>query len=305
MRRVCSGLILALAAGLSALFAHGEEPTAGEAVVTDVDGKEHKISSVKFTTGTRRLARQADPKGSTEDSKKGPLALEVRESTSAMPLRRNRHTRPCRQPRIRQIRLREERVALGVKGLSHPLTGALFYPGVNVLGLSGSGDGMTVGFVGGVRGKTGVKSAVFGDAQPVAKSKGGTAWKIQIVKTKKDEPVVDDPTLIARNLKVLVSFPGGIEQLFDGIPVRKGAPIPFDASLKCFELLANDFNTNFAAAEVEAGGTPERVIAIPLTIEQDKKTGSFVGILGEVDAGWKLFPLHTIKTIKPSMRKIE
>ena len=307
MRRLCIGLILALAAGLSGLFARGgEEPAAGEAVVIDVDGKEHQISSVKFTTGTRRLAWLADPKGSTEESKKGPLALEVRESTSAMPLAQGIVTLiPVGSLESVKYDFEKELVTLGVKGLSHPLTGALFYPRVNVLGLSGSSDGKAASFTGGVRGKTSVKSATFGGAQPVAKSKGGATWKIQIVKTRKDEPVVDDPTLIARNLKVLVSFPGGIEQLVDGIPIRKGAPIPFDASLKRFELLANDFNTNFAAAEVEAGGAPERVIAIPLTIEQDKKTGTLVGILGEVDAGWKLFPLHTIRTIRPSMRKIE
>ena len=38
---------------------------------------------------------------------------------------------------------------------------------------------------------------------------------------------------------------------------------------------------------------------------EDKKAGTLVGFLGEVDAGWKLFPLHTIKVITPSKRKIE
>ena len=132
------------------------------------------------------------------------------------------------------------------------------------------------------------------------------SWNIQIIKTSKDEPRLSIiPTLTARNLKVLVSLPGGAEQLLDGLPIRKGQPVAFDDKLKRFELLANDLNTNVAAAEIENADDAERVIAIPLAPGEDKKGGTLIGLLGEVDAGWKLFPLHTIKVITPSKRKIE
>ena len=86
MRWVWGGLILLLAGGFTAFVAGADEPAAGEVIVTDVDGKAHTFTGVKFGAGTRRLAWLADPRGTTEDAKKGPPALEVRELTSAMAL---------------------------------------------------------------------------------------------------------------------------------------------------------------------------------------------------------------------------
>jgi hypothetical protein len=307
MRGVLCGLILVIAAGGVRLSAQTDEPAAGEAVITDVDGKEHRLSKIKFAGGTKRLAWLADSQGTTEDARRGPLALEFRESTSAMPLAQGIVTLiPVSSLESAKYDFEKEVVSLNIKGLTQPLTGALLYPRVNVLGLSGTDDGKAATFTGGIRGKPTVKSASFGGAQPHPRSKGGATWNIQIVKTKKDEPMVaDSPTLTARNLKVLYGFPGGVERLVDGLPTRKGPPVAFDDKLKRFEMLANDFNTNVAAAEIEPAAGPEHIIAIPLTLEENKKTGTVLGILGEVDAGWKLFPLHTIKVITPSKRKIE
>jgi hypothetical protein len=305
MRRVWGGLILLLGAGLTPVVVWADEPAVGEIIVVDVDGKEHTLTGVKFGTGTKRLSWLADPNGTSGDAKKGPLALEVRESTSALPLAQGIITLvPITSIESLRYDFDKELVSIVVKGLGQPLTGALFYPRVNVIGISGTSNTKTTSFTGGVRGKPSVKSISLGGAQPHARSKGGTSWNIRIVKTKKDEPaVVDNPTLTARNLKVLVSQPGGREQLLDGLPIRKGQPIPFDDKLKRFELLANDLNTSFAAAEIDDGA--ERVIAVPLAPGEDKTTGTLIGILGEVDAGWKLFPLHTIKVITPSKRKVE
>ncbi len=307
MRRLGCGLIALLFASISGLVVGADEPGLGTIVVTDVDGKKHTLTGVQFGAGTKRLAWLADPQGATEDAKRGPVALEVRELTSAMPLAQGIVTL-VPMASIESIRydFDKEQVAIGVKGLSQPLTGALFYPRVNVIGLSGTSTTKTASFMGGVRGKPSVKSVAFGGAQPHARSKGGISWNIRILKTKKDEPVVvDNPMLIARNLKVLVSIPGGGEQLLNGLPIRKGEPIPFNEKLKRFELLANDLNTQIAAAEIETVGGPERVIAIPLTTAEGEKTGTLQGVLGEVDAGWKLFPLHSVKVITPSKRKVE
>ena len=119
------------------------------------------------------------------------------------------------------------------------------------------------------------------------------------------QPKAENPTLFIRNLKVLFSYPGGVEELVDAFPIRKGTPIPFDESLKRFEFLADGQNTEYSAAEVEIGATPERIVAIPHKLEKDKKIGTLLGFVGEVDAGWKFLPLHAIKVITPSKRKIE
>jgi hypothetical protein len=295
-------MILVLASGFAGLFARGDDPpAAGEAVVTDVDGKEYKLTGVKFTTGTRRLAWLADPKGTTEDAKKGPLALEIREPHSTTFTKGVLTLVPVSSLESAKYDYEKQIVHLGVKGLKDPIPGTLQYKGINVLGFGGTSDKKVMTFTGGVLSKTAVKTATFSGATALPKRKDdGITWTIQIV-----QPTADNPTLTARNLKVLYAYTGGTEQLLDGMPVRKGEPIPFDEKLQRFEMLANDPNTNIAAAEISTGSGPDRVIAIPLVEEKDKKTGTLVGILGEVDGGWKLFPLHAVKVIKPSMRKIE
>ena len=303
MRRAFAIAWLVLAAGLAGAFTRADDPPAkvGEAVVTDVDGKEHKLTGVKLTTGTRHLSWLANPKGTTAAEKLGPLAIEVREQHSTTYAKGIITLVPTTSLESAKYDYEKQIVSLTVKGLKAPLTGTLQYKGINVLGISGSVDGKAESFTAGVLNKGAVKTVAFEGAvsvPPVPKEVAEKGWSVKIV-----QPTAENPTLIVRNMKALYQFPGGVEQLIDGIPVRKGQPVPFDKNLKRFELLANDMNTNIAAAEVEVGDGPEKVIAIPLTTEQDKKTGTLVGFLAEVDAGYKLFPLHTVKTITPYEKK--
>jgi hypothetical protein len=300
MRAVWCGLSLVAAAILAGLTAGAEEPAAGEAVVTDVEGKEFRLTSLKFAAGARRLAWLADPRGTTEDEKKGPLALELREPNSTTLVKGVVTLVPLSGVESVRYDYEKQLVSVAVKGLTNPLTGTLEYKGINNLGLSGTADGKAGSFTGGILSKTAVKSAVFGGTRTLPRSKEGASWNVQIV-----QPKADNPTLTARNLKVLVAHPGGVERLLDGMPARKGEPVPFDGKFKRLELLANDPNTGFAAAEIETDGGPERIVAIPLAAGEDKKAGTLLGVLGEVDAGWKLFPLHTIRVITPSKRKVE
>jgi hypothetical protein len=304
MRRAYWVAGVVLAAGLAAV-ARQDDPTANEAVVTDVGGNEVKLTGVKLTAGTRRLAWLAKSDGTTEDAKKGPLAVEVREPISTTLAKGIITLVPAAHLESAKYDYGTQLVTLTVKGLKTPLTGTLEYRNVNVLGLSGTADGKPMSFTCGVVGgkATAVKSVTFSGAREIPPPKTtGTFWSVQI-----NQPAAKDPSLSVRNLKVLYQFPGGVEQLEEGIPVRKGHPIPFNGSLKRFEILANDPNTNMAAADVEITGSGERVIAVPLTTELDKKTGTLAGFLGEVDAGWKLFPLHTIKvvTLTDVKKKIE
>ena len=56
---------------------HAADPDA-PVVVVDSGGKEIKLKAAKMTAGFHRLAWLADPKGTTDDARKGPLALELR-----------------------------------------------------------------------------------------------------------------------------------------------------------------------------------------------------------------------------------
>ena len=74
--------------------------------------------------------------------------------------------------------------------------------------------------------------------------------------------------------------------------------MPLNGTVKRFEVLATDPNTKMATAEVDTTTATDQLIVIPLVQEVDMKIGTLVGFIGEVDVGWKLFPLHTIKLIK-------
>ncbi len=310
MRRAFGVAWVMVAVGLAGAFsAAADDPPAkaGEVVLTDINGKEHKLTGVKLTTGSRRLAWLADPAGTTPDAKLGPQAIELREPNSTTFTKGVLTLVPAASLESAKYDYEKQAVTLTVKGLKDPLTGTLEYQGINVIGMSGMADGKTESFTAGVLGKAAVKTVTFSGpvaVPPVPKDMAEKGWSVKIVssKAKKAAPA-ETPPLVVRNIKALIHYSDGTEQLVNGIPVRKGQPIPFDANLKRFELLATDENTNIAAAEIEAGAGPEKVIAIPLATEQDKKTGTLVGLIGEVDAGYKLFPLHTIKMVTPWEKK--
>jgi hypothetical protein len=295
-----AGLTVALAVALAAVADDEPGKPAGEVVVTDVDGKETKLTGVRLTSGTRRLGWLGDPKATNPDARLGPQAVEVREPNSTTFARGVITLIPVASLESAKYDYEKLSVSISVKGLKDPVQGTLQYRGINTLGIAGTADGKAATFTAGAQGKAAVKSVVFPDPKPLPEGKGGVNWAVQIV-----HPAANNPTVKARNLKVLYQFPGGAERLAEGIPVRKGEPIPFDKNLTRFEMLANDTNTNIAAAEVETGPKTERVVAIPLMVEENGKSGTLVGLVGEVEAGYKLFPLHTIKGIVPLSRKAD
>ncbi len=300
-------------AGLSgALTPAADDPpgkSGGEVIVSVLDGTEHTLTGVTFSVGTRRLGWLADPKGETADAKLGPVAVALREPNSTTYAKGVLTLIPVKHLESAKYDYEKDIVSLAVKGVKDPLIGSLEYTGINVLGIAGKAEGKAATFTAGVRGKTAVKVVAFpapSPVQPVPKEAVGKGWSVKLVQSKKAAAKMPEPpVLIVRNLKALVQSTGGGEQLIDGIPVRKGQPVPFDMNLKRFEMLATDLDTSIAAAEIELGAGPEKVIAIPLTTEQDKKVSTLVGFLGEVDAGYKLFPLHTVKAITPYEKKVD
>lgn len=290
MRRVWWAAVgLALAVGLGA---RADAPT--EAAVTDADGKEVKVAGLRFGLGTHRLSWLADPTGETEDAKKGPLALELREPHSTTYAKGLGVLTFVPLASVESIRYDYDKqvAAVAVKGLPEPVAGTLQYKGINVLGFDGTADGKAAKFSGGAFTKGNIKAVAFPDAKPAPARKAGIYWNVQI-----DQPKAMDPTLKAGNFKFLYQFPGGVEVLADAGTVRKGDPLKLDDAAKAWTTLAFDQKTSVAAVEVLIGDT-ERVVIITPEIEKDGKKGTLVGLLGEVEAGWKLFPLHTIKSMK-------
>jgi hypothetical protein len=280
-----------------------EQPAAGgePVVVVDSAGKEVRLTGVKVTGGVRRLGWLADPKGAGDDAKKGPLAFQLREPHSTTYAQGVVTLVPLAA--IEAIRYEPDKMTVSVKGLKEPLVGSTQFRGINTLAFEGDSGGSVAKFAGGVP-KGGIKSVTFPNAKPLPDRKPDRqAWSVQIV-----QPKAGDPTLTVRNLMVLYAYPGGAEELTDQLSVRKGGVYPL-WTLNRLEVLAVDPNTQMAAAEIQAQAllprapwvdTVEQVVAVPLTREKDKRTGTLVGLVGEVDAGWKLFPLHAVKVTTPT-----
>jgi hypothetical protein len=262
-----------------------------EATVTDAEGKEVKVTGLKFGTGAHRLSWLADPAGATEDAKKGPMALELREPHSTTYSKGVVTYVPLGSVESIKYDYDKQVASVAIKGLAEPLPGTLHFKGINVLTFSGTVDGKATAFSGGAFTKGNIKAVAFAGANPVPARKG-EPWQVQI-----DQKSADNPTLKAANFKFLYRFPGGVEVLADAATVRKGEPFKIDDSVRAYTTVAVDATTNVIVAEVQIGDA-EKVIVIPPTIEKDGKKGELAGLLGEVEAGWKLFPLHTIKNMK-------
>ncbi len=291
LRRVWAVVGLVLACGLAGAVPRAADAPA-EATVTDAENKEVKVTGLKFGIGTHRLAWMADPAGTTEDAKKGPLALELREPHSTTLAKGIITYVPVGS--IEAIKYDYDKLVASVmvKGLPEPLAGTLQYKGINVLGFDGVADSKITKFSGGAFTKGNIKAVAFAGAKPVVPKKGLSQWQVQI-----DQPKAMDPTLKVANFKFLYQYPLGVQVLADAAMVRKGDPLKLDDTVKQLTVLAVDQNTHVAVVEVLIGDA-EKVFVIPQEVEKDGKKGTLVGLLGEVDAGWKLFPLHAIKTMK-------
>ncbi len=291
LRRVWAVVGLVLACGLAGAVPRAVDAPA-EATVTDAENKEVKATGLKFGIGTHRLAWMADPAGTTEDAKKGPLAIELREPHSTTLAKGIITYVPVGS--IESIKYDYDKLVASVmvKGVPESLAGTLQYKGINVLGFDAVVDGKATRFSGGAFTKGNIKAVAFANAKPIVAKKGLPQWQVQI-----DQPKAMDPTLKAGNFKFLYQYPLGVQILADAAMVRKGEPLKLDDTVKQLTVLAVDQNTHVAVVEILIGDT-EKVFVLPQEVEKDGKKGTLVGLLGEVDAGWKLFPLHSIKTMK-------
>lgn len=286
-------------AGLSAQ----QPPKATQAIVVDMEGQETALQQVEWSGNVRRLAWLADPNAADEDGRRGPLALVIREPNSTTLTQGVLTLVPVRSLAAVEFDYDRQFVTYRIQGLQQALTGTLQYRGINTFtltGLTAAGEKRT--FSGGVRGgqMATIRSVTFPQAQPLPRRREGLSWNVQIL-----QPTANDPLVPARNLKPLFALAGGRERLLDALPLRKAEPLPFGPQLLRWEMLAHDPNTHHAAAEVTLAGQGERLVIIPLTLPEEGQTAQLLGLLGETDAGWKLFPLHTIRVITPSKRKIE
>ncbi|MCS6866658.1 MAG: hypothetical protein RMJ56_05495 [Gemmataceae bacterium] len=266
------------------------------ATVVDAEKNSWDVKELKFGMGTRRLTWLADPQGETDDARKGPLALEVREPHSTTYSKGIVTYVPLASVASIHYDYDKKTAAIAVKGREAPLIGTLEYKGLNVLGFSGQVDGVAKTFSGGAFTKGNIHAVAFPQPVPVPARKSLAAWHIQI-----DQPKAMNPTLTVGDMKFLYQLSNGSEFLTEAAAVYKSEPLRCDATLTSYTTLAIDPASRIITAEVY-GGDHERIVVILPTMSKDGQTATLVGLVAEVDVGWKLFPLHTIKTMKRPRR---
>lgn len=256
-------------------------------VVTDAEGKEVKVANARFTVGTRRLTWLADAKGATPEAKLGPLAVEFREPNSTG--FQNGVVTLVPASAIESVKYDAAKLTVAVKvaGVPEPLTGSTAFKGMNALGLE-TGDPATATKYAGGSVKSGVQAFTFPEAnaferKPVTDGK----WNLTI-----DQPKANNPVVPVTGLRFLAGNGKG-EAVLTALPAKKGAALDLAAGTP-FEVVAVDLTRKVVVVEVAKDDTR----TLTLTPDVDGKPGSVVGVLGEVPAGWKLFPLHTLLKVE-------
>ncbi|MCI0459043.1 MAG: hypothetical protein L0Z62_18965 [Gemmataceae bacterium] len=279
----------------------------GTLVVIDHAGKEFKITDWHFRSGTRPLGWLAPPappkskdgKPGAGSAPAGPEALEMREEKSTdwqngiltlVPLTNlKRIDYDTEKKTVKVTVLRP-----GEKGpVEEALTGSTRFTGINRLVVEGDADLGELGkaalkFRGG-ESKGGVRSIQL----PAAAAVPATAGRPAVVTdTDKVPHTVFDlqplyvvgrgeekrigTLLFKTTVKVDLAKVAKLSRVES--EDRKGASLDFEVTLK--------------------DGAQHTLILLTKGTPEDAKSGSLQGLVGRVPAGWKLFPLHTIRSIE-------
>jgi hypothetical protein len=290
---------LALLLGLAALalaYPPDEKPAGskGAAVLVDARGKEHKIAAYRITAGTRRLGWLAPAKkGAKEQS--APEAFVVRDDNAINFLEGVVTLVPLTQ--LRSVRFDAEKgtmtsvVAVGPKDEEVSLTGTSKYKGINKITLEaevdkGDAGVATLTYQGGVT-KGGIRSVTFPAPKVEAAKPGRPAVVVSVDDdVKKTHPVSD--------LMALYRLPDGGERLLPTILFKK--TLKMDLAKVRSIAVSSDKDADAVWQVVQKDGEEASLTPVG-TLPIDGQTGTLVGLVGKVPAGYKLFPLRRIYSI--------
>jgi hypothetical protein len=304
-----------LAGGLTTATA-AEDPPAkpemSELIVIDAAGKEHKLKSWQITLGVRHLTWLApeqpgkpsdppEPGDKPEPAKPGakpaptpkavgPLALEMRELDSTSYVKGVLTLVPL--DRVQAIDYDDEKqtVTVTVKGAEADggvtLTGSTRFRGINKLTLRADVDRGPMGvaeitFQGGV--PKGIKGLRFASPKP-AKAPAGNTATITVNDEKKAEVKVN-------NLQPLYQVPDGMERLAPFLMFRKSLKVELAQVEKLVNTSGDAVEATFQVVHKDGN---DDTLTLLNSITLDGKPATLLGLLGEVDAGYRLFPVHTI-----------
>jgi hypothetical protein len=255
-------------------------------IIIDSTGKEIKLNKWKLAFGTRKV--------NWIEGK--PDAFEFRENDSTtykvgvitlVPLQHIKELRYDSDTQTAELR---------VDGLDDPLTGSTKYKDVNAISIEAEIDLGTSGIAemkyrGGVL-KGGIRCVQFPNPKPAPAPKGN----LSTIRVNDGKGKSDNLQLVA-NLQALYKT-GDAEVLSNTIMFRKTVKMEL-GKIDELEVTEYDLKTNSSEAVVKTKDKMELTLTLLPTLELGEgKTGTLIGFVGQVPAGYKLFPLHTIGMIK-------
>jgi hypothetical protein len=290
--------IACLACGL-ALAADPKPATLTSLTIVDAAGETVTLKSATLTAGVRRLAWLAEPNGTTDDAKKGPLAFEMREPNSTTFVNGILTLVPVSSIASCNYDYEKKTMNLKVAGVETPLEGSIEYVGFNALGLDADVDQGKAGvaavkYRGGNLKGGGIRSLTFKDPKPWERKPlaNPLTWIVQVADARAKNPI-----LTVMNLQPLYRFPDGTEKIIGTLPFQKTLKLPW-VDIRSLKLEPPMMKGQAAEMVVANKDGKEQTLSPMTTLEIDGKKATLLGLIGEVSVGYKLIPLHTIQELK-------
>lgn len=260
----------------------------GNLLVVGADGKEVKLTDWRFTSGTRRFALATDGKPAAKGD--GPEYLEFRELKSTT--YKNGIFTLVPLTNIKKINYDREKKTVSLTALADgneevTLTGSTAFTSSNRLGIEAEtqlGDlgAATVKFSGG--GDKGVQSITYSSPRPADKVQGTVATIIADDKEKSKHP--------ANDVQALYVTDGGGYCVMPIVHFKKTVKINLDKIASMRFVQADKKSPNDYEVTLKSG--EKHTLSLLTTIEADKQRLTFVGLIGRVPVGYKLFSLDAI-----------
>ena len=276
------------------LLASDAKPLADvkRATVIDAAGKEFALQKWKVTGGVRKLAF-------LEGDAKNTEAFELREIGSTTFREGIVTLVPLRRIEAIEYDYDKQMVSVRVAGLEKPLQGTTKFKDINTITLEAEVDQGNAGvaelrYRGGVP-KGGIRAVRFaGPKAPEAPPKGEVFSLTVPPEGKGQNPTVQQVT----NLQALYRTGGGVEKRLPYLIFKKTLKVEL-ANVRTMHVGDYDVKARTAECEVELKDGSQLSVTLLTSATIDEKPAALLGLIGEVPAGYKLFPIHTVTDWQP------
>lgn len=260
--------------------------------IVDAGGKEIVLQQWKFASGTRPLSwLDGNP----------PQALVFRETNSTLFKEGVLTLIPLDRLESLTYDTEKQLVRAKVAGVEQPLEGQTRFAGINQIVIEADVDKGEAGIVElkyrGGPGKGGIKSVKFPGAKAAAELKGERHFAVIADGKKKEAPQA------VYNLQALYRLDKDTEKTLPWVMFKKTYKVNLgDVTRMTVQESADqqDFE-----CDVTLKDGSQQTLTLLSSVPVDGKTATLEGLLAEVPAGYRLFPLHTIGEINREQPKSE